>query len=64
MFTRCGSKRDVAIRNEVLAKVVCHNVVCCIHAAHELRIDVGFGGVKRDEPDSGDAPWLIRLPGA
>ncbi|QDU23956.1 hypothetical protein ETAA1_59670 [Urbifossiella limnaea] len=32
--------------NEVLAKVVCHNVVCCIHADHELRIDVG---VRRGE---------------
>lgn len=48
----------------MLAKVVCHNVVCCIHAAHELRIDVGFGGAKREEPGDDAPPWLIRFPGA
>src|SRR5215213_6859649 len=29
------SKTATAMANEVLAKVVCHNVVCCIHAVHE-----------------------------
>jgi hypothetical protein len=58
------SKTDAAMANEVLAKVICHNVVCCIHAAHELGIDVGFGGAKREEPGDDLPPWLIRFPGA
>ena len=44
------SKTTTAMANEVLAKIVCHNVVCCIHAAHELGIDVGFGSPQKIEP--------------
>ncbi len=33
------SKTDVAMKNETLAKFVCHNVVCCIHEMHESGID-------------------------
>jgi hypothetical protein len=32
------------MKNEVLAKVVCHNIVVVIHELHELGIDpAGFG---------------------
>jgi len=60
------SKTTTAMANEVLAKIVCHNVVCCIHAAHELGIDMGsgFGGAKREEPVDDSPPWLVRFPGA
>jgi transposase len=51
------SKTDVACKNEVLAKVVAHNVVVCIHEMHELGIDVGFGS-------SDDGPETLRFPGA
>ena len=51
------SKTPTAMANEVLAKLVCHNVVCCIHEMHELGIEVGFGE-KRGEPG------VIRFPGA
>ncbi len=37
------SKTDVAMGNEVLAKIVCHNICCLISAIYELGIDpVGF----------------------
>lgn len=50
---------DIAIRNEVLAKVLCHNIVVVIHEMHELGINPGFktGSV---EPEAN----IIRFPGA
>jgi transposase len=44
------SKDDVAMRNEVLAKLVCHNIVCLVHSMYELGIDVNFG--SKGESDS------------
>ena len=32
----------VACKNEVLAKLVAHGLVACIHETHELGIDLGF----------------------
>jgi transposase len=37
------SKTEVAARNEVLAKVLCHNICCLIGAMHELGIEPVFG---------------------
>jgi transposase len=36
------SKTDVAMRNESLAKILCHNVVCLIHEMYELGIEPTF----------------------
>lgn len=36
------SKTEVAVKNEVLAKLVCHNVVVVIHEMHELGITPEF----------------------
>lgn len=58
------SKTPTAMANEVLAKLVCHNVVCCIHEMYELGIDPGFGGTPRDESDDGNEPRIVRFPGA
>lgn len=45
------SKTEVAIRNEVLAKVLCHNLAVVIHEAEELGIDpAGFGSPPKAEP--------------
>jgi transposase len=33
------SKTDVAMKNEVLAKILCHNICCLISAIYELGID-------------------------
>jgi transposase len=50
------SKTDVAIRNEVLAKVLCHNIAVVIHEMHELGI----------APDFAPAPEarILRFPGS
>jgi hypothetical protein len=36
------SKLDIAMKNEVLAKCVCHNLCCLIQSIHEFGIDPGF----------------------
>jgi transposase len=36
------SKTDVAMKNEVLAKLVCHNICCLNQEAYELGIDPAF----------------------
>jgi transposase len=38
------SKTDTAMRNEVLAKLLCHNICCLISAMYELGIDPQFWG--------------------
>jgi len=40
------SKTDVAMNNEVLYKVLCHNISRLIHAMHELGINPGLDGVQ------------------
>lgn len=41
------SKTDVAMINEVLCKIICHNVCCLIQEAHELGIDIGVCAATR-----------------
>ena len=36
------SKTDVAMVNEVLCKIICHNICCLIQESHELGIDTSF----------------------
>lgn len=36
------SKTDVAMKNEVLCKVLCHNICCVIEAVYKLGIEVDF----------------------
>jgi transposase len=36
------SKTDTAMKNETLAKLVCHNICCVILAMHELGVDPSF----------------------
>lgn len=36
------SKTDTAMKNEVLAKILCHNICCLISAMYELQIDPVF----------------------
>jgi hypothetical protein len=36
------SKTNVAMVNEVLCKIVCHNICCLIQESHELGIDTAF----------------------
>lgn len=56
------SKTPTAMTNEVLCKLLCHNLVVLVHEAHELGINAGFGTAETNEPD--DDPAVIRFPGA
>lgn len=51
------SKTDIAIKNEVLAKIVCHNIVVLIHEMHELGIEPTFVTTAREEPA------VLKFPG-
>jgi len=44
------SKIDVAMKNEVLAKLVCHHICCVNQEAFELGIDPGFGAESSVAP--------------
>jgi transposase len=41
------SKTPVAMFNEVLCKLICHNICVLIQEAHELGIEVKFEGIRR-----------------
>jgi transposase len=58
------SKGDVAMKNEVLAKFVAHNLMCVIAAFYELGIDPLFAPAD-DEPTEGPRNVLRfpRMPG-
>jgi transposase len=54
------SKTPTAMKNEVLAKLVCHNISQLIHLMYELGIDPNFGGASADD---GPAVLPFRMPG-
>src|SRR5439155_23179389 len=56
------SKTDRAMRNEVLAKFVCHNIACVVAAIYERGINPVFLGLD-GEPDATPRD-IIRFPGA
>ena len=39
------AKNDLSMKNEVLAKFVCHNLSCLIHAMQKFGIDPSFGRI-------------------
>ena len=55
------SKTDVAMRNEVLAKIVCSNISQIIHLAHEFKIDLNFRPAN-DDPKNEDEPAILKFP--
>ncbi len=59
------AKTDNAMKNEVLAKFVAHNVVVCIHEMFALGIEPSFGPkVERKQEETEDDPWTVKFPGA
>jgi transposase len=65
------SKIEPATVNEVLCKVLCHNIGCVIHSWYELGIDPTDWGMKKPEgePAAGpaepeDLPAVLRFPRA
>lgn len=54
------SKSDVAMINETLCKIICHNIVVLIHEMHELGIEPNFWNVERGFPVTNEPqPRLI-----
>lgn len=51
------SKTPTAMRNELRAKLVCHNVVQLIHAMYELGLDVNFGS-----EEALDSKMILKFP--
>ena len=37
------SKSEVAAKNEVLAKILCHNICCLITTMYEVGVEINFG---------------------
>jgi Transposase DDE domain len=54
------SKTPTAMKNEVLAKLVCHNISQLVHLMYELGIDPNFGG---ETVEDGPAVLPFRMPG-
>jgi hypothetical protein len=54
------SKGDTAMMNEVLCKLLAHNVCCVIAAWYELGIEPVFGG---GQPEEGPAVLRFGRPG-
>jgi transposase len=50
------AKNDTSMRNETLAKFVCHNLSCVIHAMEELGIDPTFGCRKTNRVEGKPSP--------
>ncbi len=48
------SKTETAARNEVLAKVLCHNICCLISAFHELGIEPEFCSTEHNPAQQKD----------
>jgi transposase len=48
---RLSSRTDTAMKNEVICKVICHNIVVVIHTMYELGIDpVSWPTVLKPSP--------------
>jgi transposase len=52
------SRTDVAMVNESLCKILCHNICCLIQAQCELGIEPDFW---KDEPDSDEPPMVLPM---
>jgi transposase len=46
------SKTDIAAKNEVLCKILCHNICCLISAMYELGIEPILTGKPAHKPES------------
>jgi transposase len=53
------SKTETAMRNEVYCKLVCYNITCVIHQAHELGIDYGYKLETGSDPVS---EMILKFP--
>ena len=49
----------MAMVNEVLRKIVCHNICVLIQEAHELGIETGFTKALEEPPKPGSVNWSL-----
>jgi hypothetical protein len=60
------AKTDTAMKYEVLAKIVCHNLCCCISAWYELGIDpsdwLPKGALQVTDPENYEPCDVLRFP--
>jgi transposase len=61
------SKTDVAMRNEALAKILCHNICCLIQSIHEYNVDPAFWAepmklAQRTESRVENPTWISCKP--
>lgn len=56
------SKTDTAMKNEVLCKILAHNICCLIMAQCELGIESVFWDDMETDGSEKDTPRLLRLP--
>jgi transposase len=57
------AKTDIAMRNEALAKILCHNICCVISAWHEMGIDPA-SWMPKASPVADDEPRdVLKFPG-
>ena len=54
-------QRPTPGENEVLCKVICHNVCCVIQEMHELGIDPMFWEDDWSERTADEAPRILRM---
>jgi hypothetical protein len=57
------SKSFLALQNEALAKILCHNLVVLVHEMYEHGIVADFSGRVEEEVEE-ESPRIIRFPGA
>ena len=57
------ARTETAMRNEVLAKLVCHNLSCVIREWYELGIDPSDWGMATKPSQQADGPPILRFPG-
>jgi hypothetical protein len=56
------SKTETAMKNEVLAKILCHNLCCLIMSQIELGIEPVFWGEVAPKPAQAEVPQAIVAP--
>jgi transposase len=58
------SRTDMSMKNEALAKIVCHNLCCVIQEWYELGIDPTTWQTPGQRPDEPSEPRaILRFPG-
>lgn len=55
------SRCDYAMTNEVLCKILCHNICCLIQEQCELGIEVDFWQKEERQPNAGDAALPVSV---